>query len=129
MDSLKEDREDVKLLTSWVSPYGTRAMIGLEQKGISYEYVEENLRNKSPLLLQMNPIHKLVPVLIHNGKPLPESLIILQYIDHAWNSPHAAFLPSHPYDRSIALFWADFADKKWKILEHQSVCFVILMEA
>ncbi|GLJ45960.1 hypothetical protein SUGI_0967890 [Cryptomeria japonica] len=106
MDRLKEDREDIKLLTSWFSPYGMRAMIGLEEKGINYEYVEQNLRNKSPMLLQMNPLHKEVPVVIS------ESLIILQYIDHAWNSPHTAFLPSHPYDRAIALFWTDFADKK-----------------
>ncbi|GLJ45961.1 hypothetical protein SUGI_0967900 [Cryptomeria japonica] len=112
MDSLKEDREDVKLLTAWVSPYGMRAMIGLAEKGIKYEYVEQNLRDKSPLLLQMNPIHKKVPVLIHNGNPISESLIVLQYIDNVWNSPHTAFLPSHPYDRAIALFWADFADKK-----------------
>ncbi|XP_057857524.1 glutathione S-transferase U23 [Cryptomeria japonica] len=114
MDNLKEDREDVKLLTYWFSPYGMRVMIGLEEKGISYEYVEDDLRpgNKSPMLLQMNPIHKKVPVLIHNGSPISESLIVLQYIDNVWNSPHNAFLPSHPYDRAIALFWTDFVDQK-----------------
>ncbi|XP_057857520.1 glutathione S-transferase U20-like [Cryptomeria japonica] len=112
VDRLKEDREDVKLLTAWFSLYGMRVMIGLEEKGISYEYVEENLRNKSPMLLQMNPLHKKIPVLIHNGMPISEYLIILQYIDHAWNSPQTAFLPSHQYDRAIALFWTDFVEKK-----------------
>jgi glutathione S-transferase len=66
---------------------------------------------KSPLLLQMNPVHKKIPVLIHNGKPIAESLIAVQYIDEVWNDK-SSLLPSDPYQRSQARFWADFADKK-----------------
>ncbi|OWM87205.1 hypothetical protein CDL15_Pgr010237 [Punica granatum] len=47
----------------------------------------------------MNPIHKEIPVLIHNGKPIFESLIILQYIDDNKNKAPACLLPSNPYDR------------------------------
>eukprot|EP01018_Ginkgo_biloba_P019448 Gb_16562 [translate_table: standard] len=82
------------------------------RKGVKYDYQEENLQNKSELLLKMNPIHKKVPVLIHNGKPVMESLIILEYIDEAWPYSDNNFLPSNPYDRAIAKFWADVTDKK-----------------
>eukprot|EP01018_Ginkgo_biloba_P030708 Gb_36780 [translate_table: standard] len=105
--------EQVKVLNAGVSPFGARVLIGLEEKGVKYEYQEENLDNKSQLLLEMNPVHKKIPVLIHNGKPVVESVIILHYIDEAWPSSDASFLPSKPYDRAIARFWADFVDKKF----------------
>ncbi|GLJ35982.1 hypothetical protein SUGI_0721800 [Cryptomeria japonica] len=103
--------DQVKVLNTWISPFGMRVLIGLEEKGVKYEYQEEVLSNKSELLLQMNPVHKKIPVLIHNGRPVCESLIILQYIDEAWGSMQ--FLPSKPYDRALARFWADFTDKKF----------------
>ncbi|XP_022989064.1 glutathione S-transferase 3-like [Cucurbita maxima] len=78
---------------------------------VAYEYVEEDLRNKSPLLVQMNPIHKKIPVLVHIGKPISESSIIVQYIDQTWKD-RAPLLPSDPYERAQARFWVDFIDKK-----------------
>ncbi|KAG2687523.1 hypothetical protein I3760_09G055200 [Carya illinoinensis] len=103
--------EDVVLLDFWASMFGMRVRIALAEKGIKYEYREEDLRNKSDLLLQMNPVHKKIPVLIHNGKPICESLIIVQYIDEVWNDK-SPLLPSDPYKRAQARFWADFIDKK-----------------
>ncbi|XP_054814543.1 glutathione S-transferase 3-like [Prosopis cineraria] len=102
---------EVVLLDTWVSMFGMRARIALAEKGVKYEYKEENLRNKSPLLLQMNPIHKKIPVLIHNGKPICESAIIVQYIDEVWKDK-APLLSSDPYERAQARFWVDFIDKK-----------------
>ncbi|XWS58964.1 hypothetical protein CRYUN_Cryun08bG0079400 [Craigia yunnanensis] len=58
----------------------------------------------------MNPLHRKIPVLIHNGKSICESLIIVQYIDEVW-SHRSPLLPSDPYQRSQALFWADYIDK------------------
>ncbi|XP_022942111.1 probable glutathione S-transferase [Cucurbita moschata] len=102
---------EVKLLDFWPSMFGMRVRIALAEKGVAYEYVEEDLRNKSPLLLQMNPIHKKIPVLVHNGKPISESSIIVQYIDETWKD-RAPLLPSDPYERAQARFWVDFIDKK-----------------
>ena len=102
---------EVVLLNFWPSPFGLRVRIALAEKGIKYEYKEEDLKNKSPLLLEMNPINKQIPVLIHNGKPVCESLIIVQYIDEVWNDK-SPLLPSDPYQRAQARFWADFVDKK-----------------
>ncbi|KAF3454796.1 hypothetical protein FNV43_RR05244 [Rhamnella rubrinervis] len=102
---------EVVLLDLLPSSFGMRIRIALADKGIEYEYREENLLDKTPLLLRMNPVHKMIPVLIHNGKPISESLNILHYIDEVWPS-NSPLLPSSPYQRSHARFWADFVDKK-----------------
>ncbi|XP_010923806.1 glutathione S-transferase U19 [Elaeis guineensis] len=101
----------VVLLDERVSPFGQRVRIALAEKGVEHEYREEDLTNKSPLLLKSNPVYKKIPVLIHNGKPICESLIIVQHIDEVWvhGSP---LLPADPYERANARFWADFVDKK-----------------
>ena len=65
-------------------------------KGVQFEFKEEDLQNKRPLLLQYNSIHKKVPVLLHNGMHIAESLIILEYIDETW--PDNLILPRDPYD-------------------------------
>lgn len=85
--------------------YGMRCRIALAEKGINYEYREEELHmmRKSPLLLQMNPIHQKIPVLIHRGKPVCESRIIVEYIDETWKDK-APLLPFDPYERAQAQF-------------------------
>ncbi|MCL7031493.1 hypothetical protein MKW94_013893 [Papaver nudicaule] len=103
--------DEVVLLDFWASPFGMRARVALAEKGIEYEYKEENLAEKSPLLLKMNPVHKKIPVLIHDGKPVCESLIIVQYIDEVWHDK-SPLMPSDPYQRAQARFWADYIEKK-----------------
>ncbi|KAL6313432.1 hypothetical protein AAG906_003704 [Vitis piasezkii] len=103
--------DEIILLDFWPSMFGMRVRLALAEKGLKYEYREEDLWNKSPLLLEMNPVHKKIPVLIHNGKPICESLIIVQYIDEVW-CDKSPLLPSDPYQRAQARFWADYIDKK-----------------
>lgn len=98
-------------MSTWASTFGMRVKIALAEKGVEYEYKEESLANKSPLLLMMNPIYKKVPVLIHKGKPVCESLNIVQYIDEVWKEKSPLF-PSDPHDRAQARFWADYVDQK-----------------
>ncbi|KAI3465980.1 hypothetical protein Pfo_022643 [Paulownia fortunei] len=103
--------DELILLDLWSSPFAMRVRIALREKGLEFESIEEDLSSKSPLLLKMNPVHKQIPVLIHNGKPVCESTIIVQYIDEVWRDK-APLLPSDPYERAHARFWADYIDKK-----------------
>lgn len=99
------------VLEYWPSPYVARVKIALQEKGITnYESHEEDVHGtKSTLLLEMNPVQKKVPVLIHNGKPVCESLIIVEYIDEVWKFS-CSLLPHDPYDRARARFLAEFND-------------------
>ncbi|KAH6770698.1 Glutathione S-transferase family protein [Perilla frutescens var. hirtella] len=101
----------VKLLGGRPSPFVNRVVMALEMKSVEYEVVEINPHDKPEVLIKINPVHQKVPVLIHDDRPVCESLLIVQYIDDAWtNGP--SILPPDPYDRATARFWAAFIDDK-----------------
>lgn len=102
---------ELVLLDFYYSMFGMRARVALAEKGVAYEYREEDLSNKSTLLLEMNSVHKKIPVLIHNGRPVCESMIIVEYIDEVWKDK-SPLMPSDPYQRAQARFWTDYIDKK-----------------
>lgn len=104
---MEEENNKVTVHGMWISTYAKKVELALKIKGIAFDYVEENLSNKSCLLLKYNPIYKKVPVLLHRGKPVFESLVILEYIDETWkNEPR--LLPQHPYERATVRIWATY---------------------
>lgn len=50
----QSDHEDVVMYGSWISSLTARVKIALKLKGIDYEYVEEDMTNKSQMLLSIN---------------------------------------------------------------------------
>jgi glutathione S-transferase len=112
-----DNKADLVLLDFWVSPFGQRCRIALAEKGIPYEYSEQELLGaKSDLLLRSNPVHKKIPVLLHAGRPVCESLVILNYLDDAaFPSVRRSLLPSDPYERAQARFWAAYSDKIYEL--------------
>ncbi|KAK6774693.1 hypothetical protein RDI58_029932 [Solanum bulbocastanum] len=108
---MTQEEEEIVLLDYWPSPFGTMARIALVEKGVNYIHKFEDLSNKSPLLLEMNPVHHKIPVLVHKGKSICESNIIIQYIDEIWKN-NFPLLPSEPYQRAKAMFLVDFINKK-----------------
>ncbi|KAK9669239.1 hypothetical protein RND81_13G118300 [Saponaria officinalis] len=105
------EEKSVKLHGFWAGPFAMRATIALKVKGIEFEYIEEDLKSLwiRDLLLKYNPVHKKVPILFHNGHPISESMVILEYIDEVWTDP-PHLLPKDPYIRAKHRFWAAFLD-------------------
>uniref|UniRef100_A0A0D9V4E4 Glutathione S-transferase n=1 Tax=Leersia perrieri TaxID=77586 RepID=A0A0D9V4E4_9ORYZ len=117
---MAEGGNELQLLGTWYSTYAIRAKIALGLKGLSYEYIEQDLFGKSELLLKSNPVYKKVPVLVHRGRPVCESRVILEYIDETWAGASPLLLPSDPHDRATARFWATYFDTTffpvWRLL-------------
>lgn len=100
--------DEVVVFRVWDSPFSFRVELALALKGVNFRRVEEDLKNKSSELLLYNPVHKKIPVLLHAGKPIAESLIILEYIDETWKQ--SPILPADPYERAKARFWSRYVE-------------------
>ena len=79
-------------------PYCARARIVLAEKGIPYEAVAVDLANRPAWLYEKNPAGK-VPVLEEDTLVLPESAVIMEYLEERY--PEPALLPLDPAPRAL----------------------------
>ncbi len=77
-----------------------RARIAMNLKGLTYDYQAVNLlkgEQQSPEYKKLNPIGG-VPSLVHNGKVIPDSYAIIEYLEELY--PNPALLPKDHYTRA-----------------------------
>jgi glutathione S-transferase len=80
-------------------PYCARARIVLAEKALPYETVAIDLSDRPAWLYEKNPLGK-VPVLEEGAFCLPESAVIMEYLEERY--PEPALLPADPAERAQA---------------------------
>lgn len=83
-------------------PYCARARIALTEKGLEYEVLEIDLSDRPQWIYEKNPTGR-VPVIEEDAWILPESSVILEYLEERY--PEPALLPPDPADRALARVW------------------------
>jgi glutathione S-transferase len=87
-----------------------KVRICLEEKGLPWvdrRLVSKNHDHLSDWYLKLNP-NGVVPTLIHDGRPVFESSVILQYLDQVF--PEVALMPADPYGQARLRSWLAFVD-------------------
>ena len=105
-----------------------RPWIALHEKGIDYQYKEVNPYKKDKDYLQVNP-KGLVPALVHHGRNLNESTVILEYLEDI-SGPEVSLYPRDPFDRAVARLWIDHISKKivpvfFRVLQAQASIIIL----
>ncbi len=79
-------------------PYCARVRIVLAEKDVEYETVVIDLSNRPAWLYEKNPVGK-VPVIEEDGFTLPESAVIMEYLEERY--PEPALLPADAAERAL----------------------------
>jgi glutathione S-transferase len=79
-----------------------KVRLALAEKGLAYDGEVLDLQRGDqhrPDYAKLNP-NEVVPTLVHDGKVIIESTLIIEYLDEAFPSP--ALMPADPYGRASA---------------------------
>ena len=79
-------------------PYAARARIVLAEKGLEVEIVEIDLSDRPAWLYEKNPAGRVPVVEEDGGLPLPESTVIMEFLEERY--PEPSLLPLDPADRA-----------------------------
>jgi glutathione S-transferase len=82
-----------------------KARIALAEKNLAWEGEVLDLQRGDqhrPEYRKLNP-NGVVPTLVHDGKVVIESTLIIEYLDEAF--PSSTLMPSDPYQRAQARLW------------------------
>jgi glutathione S-transferase len=80
-------------------PYVARVRIVLAEKGIEYEAVEIDLSDRPAWYYEKNPTGRVPTIEEDDGPPLPESAVILEFLEERY--PEPPLLPADPADRAF----------------------------
>jgi len=98
------------LYTAERCPYAARARIVLAEKGLSYEAVEIDLDDRPAWIYDKNPLGRVPVYEEEGGLVLPESRVIMEYLDERY--PEPALLPADPAERALARLWLERFDDR-----------------
>ena len=90
-------------------PYCARARIALAEKGVEYELFPIDLSDRPAWLYEKNPLGK-VPVLEEDTFVLPESVVIMEYLEERY--PEPSLLPADPGERAMVRLVVEQFDKR-----------------
>lgn len=98
------------LYTAERCPYAARARIVLAEKGLDYDAVEIDLDDRPAWLYEKNPLGK-VPVYEEDGGlVLPESEVIVEYLEERY--PEPPLWPADPAERALGRLWLQRFDDR-----------------
>jgi glutathione S-transferase len=89
------------------SPFVTKVLALLREKGIDHECRWLVPVPKTPQLLAMNPLGK-IPILEHGGLLVPDSSVICAYLERL--QPEPRLFPADPAEYARALWYEEYAD-------------------
>jgi glutathione S-transferase len=87
-----------------------KARLALAEKGVSFDSRVMTLRGDQfdPGYMQLNP-NAVVPTIVHDGRVVIESTVIMHYVDEAFPGP--ALMPADPLARSQARMMTKLMDE------------------
>lgn len=101
---------DVILYHGLASTCSKKVRLALYEKGVAFESRLLDLRRREqrdPAYLALNP-DGVVPTLVHKGRAIVESSIILEYVDDAFDGPELS--PADPAGRAAMRLWLRYSD-------------------
>jgi glutathione S-transferase len=100
----------LELYHGLASTCSKKVRLCLYEKGLSFKSHLLNLQKfeqHSPEYLALNP-NGVVPTLVHHGRPIIESSVIIDYLDEAFEEP--PLKPKDAYSRAQMRLWLKFSD-------------------
>lgn len=101
----------ITLYHGLASTCSKKVRLALYEKGLEFESRLLNLQafeQHSPEYLAVNP-NGVVPSLVHDGRAVIESTLIIEYIDEVW--PEPALSPADPFERARMRLWTKWSDE------------------
>jgi glutathione S-transferase len=101
----------ITLYHGLASTCSKKVRLALYEKGLDFESRLVNLQafeQHDPAYLKLNP-NGVVPTLVHDGRAVTESTLIIEYIDEVW--PEPALSPPDAYERARMRIWTKWSDE------------------
>jgi glutathione S-transferase len=98
------------LYTAERCPFAARVRIVLAEKVLDYDAVEIDLGDRPAWLYEKNPVGKVPVYEEEGGLVLPESCVIMEYLEERYPDP--ALWPADPAERALGRLWLDRFDDR-----------------